>query len=131
MATLHAETNGVLLRYLANATEEARYPDAPVGTAATLTIDEATNAALLADLAASTDPYRLVAGVLTKGGVPQVIAADSNETTYRKALATLLQDQRDYVGVATPTAAQTAAATKSQAKLLLLLTRALQRAGWV
>lgn len=133
MARIDADGSGVILRVAHTAALEAVFPDAHPGTAAQLSIDETqpANEALLADLLANPGGYRLIGGVLTKSGVAQAVAADSAETTYRKALATLLQGQRDYLALGSPTAAQTTQAVQSHAKLLLLLAKLAQRNGWV
>jgi hypothetical protein len=130
---LAADANGVIVRaLLGDVTDAAMRATAhPNAVGAPLVFDSESNAATVADLRVSTGPYRLLAGVLTKNGAPVTLAADSPETTFRRQLATLLQDQRDYPGLATPTAAQTVATTRSQARLLLLLAKLAQRNGWL
>ncbi len=74
MATLYAGADNRIIRYLANAEQEALYPTPPPGTAHTLAFNAGANAPLVADLSASTDPYRLAGTALTKAGAPVAVA---------------------------------------------------------
>jgi hypothetical protein len=80
MARIAAAADGTILRFVHSAALEAQYPNPPAGTDESLSFDERSNAALVADLGVSTDPYRLQGGVLTKNDTPVVIAAESAET---------------------------------------------------
>lgn len=92
MARIDADAQGRILRYAASAGEEALFP--PLGgAAATLSFDEHSNDALAADLSRSTDPYRLVDGVLTKSGAPVTVNPPPAEKVEREAAAADLRDQ--------------------------------------
>jgi hypothetical protein len=108
VATIYADAQGnVHLRTDRELVEFGPYPNA----AESRTFDETNNTALITDLRASTDPYRLNGGVLTKNDTPVVIAADGEPKQATTELAdqyaaaiTRLNQIIDFVG--TPTAAQ-------------------------
>lgn len=93
MATLYPAADGTLLQALLSGAEEARSPAAPAGTGTPLVFDHATNPALVADLRRSTDPYRLAAGVLSKGGVPVPINPPDPAVAERATATADLRDQ--------------------------------------
>lgn len=83
MARVDADSQGRVVRFVTGADEAmAAHPQA----AASLSFDEASNAALAADLRRSTDLYTLTGGVLKKAGVTQTVAADSAGAADRKAI---------------------------------------------
>lgn len=91
--TLHADAAGAIVRAVLSDLDAARYPDPPPGTAATLVADPDTNAALVADLYRSTDPYRLAGGALQKNGQPVAINPDDPARVERQAAAADLAAQ--------------------------------------
>lgn len=123
MATIYAGADNLVLRYLDTPEEEAQYPNPPIGTAHTLVFDQDTNAATAADLALSTDAYRLAGSTLTKDGTPVAIAADGESTTVRKQAAQTVADLTTYLGLANPTNAQNILALKTIARAVRYLIR--------
>src|SRR5688572_29640225 len=119
MATIHAAANGTILRFLDGAAHEAQHPNPPVGTDESLTFDERTNAALIADIRASADPYRLNGGVLTKNDTPVVIAAESTETEARRTIETVRDNLRDFINLPSPSLNVNNTIDKVQARALL------------
>jgi hypothetical protein len=125
MASLYADASGVILRFLPTREMEARYPTPPGAATATLSFDEATNQALVQDLAASTDSYRLTAGVLSKNGSPVSITAEGPDRQDRAALATIDGELAAYISLSSPTASQTVAVVKLLCRVDRFLIRAL------
>lgn len=99
MATLHADTNGVVLRWLATKDLESAYPTAPSGTTSSLTFPRSNNQALWNDLNKSTDAYRLNGAVLTKSGVTQTV--NLTDPNSRDGLVQRLDDNRTAVSATT------------------------------
>lgn len=123
MATIYAGADNTILRYLRTPDEEAQHPTPPPGTAHTLSFDAETNAATAADLALSTDAYRLSGASLTKAGAPVAIAADGENETVRKQAAQTVADLTTYLGLANPTNAQNVLALKTIARAVRYLIR--------
>lgn len=80
---VHYDAAGTILRILDTPEWETRYPTPPTGTAGTLTFDEVSNTATVADMRASLDGYTCPAGVLKKNGVNVTIQPDSPERADR------------------------------------------------
>lgn len=83
MARFEADINGKPVRLVP--AERESMPTHPA-TTQQIQFDDVSNAALLADMQTSTDPYTLAAGVLKKNGVVQVVAADHPDTVIQKFL---------------------------------------------
>jgi hypothetical protein len=96
--TLYFDAKGTIVRAIL--TEASLVFNSPPVEAAgpPLTFDATTNAGLVADLLTSTDPYRLVEGVLTKGGEPVTITPPpvdqlaADRATVLQAFATIVPD---------------------------------------
>lgn len=117
-ATLYANASGALIGVRLSAAEETKWPDVPAGTASTLTFDEDTNTALVADLRINSGSYTLLAGVLRKSGVVQVINADSSDRTARNALQAVIPKLRNDT-----------ATDNERNRVLLVILRILRDAG--
>jgi DNA-binding beta-propeller fold protein YncE len=89
VATLYTDVRSAPLRLLHTAALESEFPVAPPGAAHTLAFDEATNAALAADMALNLDAYSYDGTTLKKAGVTVPVVADAPETTIRKSAAAL------------------------------------------
>lgn len=123
MTTLYAGADNRIIRYLRSLDDEARYPTPPAGIAHTLAFDEDTNAATVADLAQSTDAYRLNGSTLTKDGAPVVIAPDGEDATVRKQAQQTVLDLTAYLALPSPTNAQNILALKTLARAVRYLIR--------
>lgn len=123
MATIYADAQGRILRALLDEEAEARYSDAPAEAAHTLTFDEVTNVLLVAALRASTDDWRLVGGVLRRGGQMASIAAEGEDRAQRGQLASSAGQLRAYLALNAPTQAQSTAALRVLIRLVLFLAR--------
>lgn len=82
MARIEANAAGQLVRVIFDAQpiDPGTHPQATQS----LTFGDGDNAALVADLLASTDPFTLAAGVLKKNNVAQAVNADSALTIQRR-----------------------------------------------
>jgi hypothetical protein len=89
MATLYANASGHIIRFLQSEPEEARFPNAPSGTAVTLTFDPVVNAAVLEALNTDWNSHAVSGGVLVRNGVPVVISSAGLAFQDRQALAAL------------------------------------------
>jgi hypothetical protein len=120
MATIYADADGLLIRFLQHPDEEARYPDSPSGSTQTLTFDETTNGSVVAAINSDWDSHRLVSGALQRIGVAVTINADAAATTVRKAVSNQ--------GAEILAALQAGTATDAQIQraLAFLLARAIQ-----
>jgi ethanolamine utilization microcompartment shell protein EutL len=106
VATLYTDARSAPLRLLHTSALESEFPVAPTGAAHTLVFDEATNAALAADMALNLDAYSFDGTTLKKAGAAVQIVAESQETTVRKGLGALLPQLLS--GSATPQQTQRA-----------------------
>jgi hypothetical protein len=86
MATIYADAQGNLLRFLKTPVEEARYPDPPAGATQKVTFDGATNASVFAGIDSDWNSHRVVSNVLHRNGTPVTIAPDSPAATVLAAL---------------------------------------------
>lgn len=88
MATIYADASGNLLAFLKNALElQTEYPGgAPAAASFTITFDETTNAALVADILASYLTYTAPGGVLKKNNQTVTITPASALTTSEQAI---------------------------------------------
>lgn len=91
MARIYADSTGKLLRVLREH-EESMYPDPPDGTASTLDLDDATNAAILDAIASDWGGHTLDrTGKLARKGRAVAIAADGQKRADRKTAGNLAQ----------------------------------------
>lgn len=100
MPRLHANDKGNILRFTASRDADAKYADSPPGTVSTLDFDADSNATLVADLSKTTEPYKLLAGVLTKDGFTVPIAPDAPDG-YKQAVVALDAMQADIAAATT------------------------------
>lgn len=84
MGHIWADAGGVLLRVVEHGQE---HWGPPAGFAAELVLDDVSNQSLLLGLRTETDRYRLQGGVLTRDGVPVVVAPDSPDKVADDATA--------------------------------------------
>lgn len=122
-AILYAAADGRLLR-VAQPGRDPEPPEAPAGTAHTLSVDAETNRALVRDVIDAWDAYRLSVEGLAKDGQPVVIAPDGPERTIRARLAAALDANRQIITAMQEYAAvadtATAAQVRTQVKRLSL-----------
>lgn len=93
----------------------------PAGATNVTTFDDSTNAALLNDLARSTDPYSFVGGTLRKNGSAVTINADSAErqeqSDFDAAIAAAISDCDQIIALSSPAnATQLTSAVKNLAQ---------------
>lgn len=93
---LYANTAGEILCLLRIEEAMHRFPSPPDGTAGTLEFDMASNQALVADLACSTDPYRLTGGTLHRDGVAVTIHPESLATRERRQVREIARYIKGY-----------------------------------
>ncbi len=122
---LYADKSGAIIRLVQTAQEARDYPDAPPGTVESLEIDPATNPQLAKSLATSTDGWSLVKGQLSFKGELVQVAPASKAVSERASALQLAQALDAYLGLLSPTAAQTTAAVKVIARLVLVVVRLL------
>lgn len=122
MARIFADATGAIIRVLAGARDEAEFGP-PASFTSSLELDPETNPAVLPAIAADHNGHRLVAGVLSRNGVAYTISPPGEDEAVRLQVAASTQLLRDYLALATPTGAQTAAALKVLIRLALWLLR--------
>jgi len=111
MTNVCGDANGNIT-YIGNPANPCTPPASPP---ASLTFDETTNAALLADLQANTGLYKIVAGALQKSGGPVAVsaaAAGTNDASFVQA---------NLAAIYTALRAGTATAAQTQRVLAFLL----------
>ena len=86
MATIYADAQGNLLRFLKTPAEEARYPDPPDGATQKVTFDESSNSSLIAGINTDWNSHRVVSNALQRDGTPVAIAADQSAAMVLAAL---------------------------------------------
>ena len=128
MATLHYNAQGAILRRLLTPDQEAAWPDPPAGAVGALQFDEDTNPGVAARLRADSTPFAVVGGALQEAGAPVTLAADGNDRTQRQQLDTWAAATQTYLGLNTPTAAQTTAQVQRNARALAFVLRRLRGA---
>lgn len=90
MAKLYANNNGEIIRFLQTDQEEDQFPDPPPGTVSSVEFDGKTNATIVNLLNRDGGRCRLIAGVISHNGVPQVINGVSTEFTDRAGIRAVL-----------------------------------------
>lgn len=120
MAKIYADAQGTIVRFLADADQEKAF-GAPPAFASVLDFDESTNAQVVTAIQQDLYGFTLLAGVLSHRGVSVPIAAPSSTYTDRQQMQTIRDGLTQYMGVATPTLAQTASAVKLIIRLLALI----------
>ena len=92
MAKIYADTDGVIIRFLATLAQEHQYPDPPAGTVWTLAFDENTNQGIVTAYGTNSNQFTMPGGTLTQtvAGVPAVVAINPPGLAYldRDAIAT-------------------------------------------
>jgi hypothetical protein len=87
----------------------------------TIDFDAETNPEIIASLDTDWNSHSVTDGKLTRKGIPMVITPASTLYDDRKALATIRDGLKAYYALTSPTAAQTAAATKAIIRVLGLI----------
>lgn len=129
MITIHYDARGHLVAPLV---QDGTSVDGPVtgllpGATGQLTFDEATNPGALAGLGADWGAHTVVAGALQRGGVAVALAPDSASASERADMLASGQQALDslttYLGLASPTAAQTTQVVKLLCRIARYLLR--------
>jgi hypothetical protein len=116
MAKLYSK-NGTIIRFIETDVQEAMY-GAPADADTTIEFDPDTNAETIAEIKADWNAHAVADGKLTRSGIPVIIAPSSTLYDDRKALATIRDGLKTYYQLTSPTAAQTAQATKAIIRVL-------------
>lgn len=96
-ATVYADANGALLRFLWSEEQHAEYPDPPPGTASTVTFDADTNPDVMGGLNTDWNAHRVVGGALQRDGQPVALAAEGEATQDAREMSTVIADIRAYL----------------------------------